>query len=270
MHKFPITGQPRLRIAVPAGSVTVTAVDGATETTVELTAIQHGHDAGDRVLDSARVYADGDTVVVEVPGDRGLFRNRVPAVRCVVTTASSAVLDVRVASADVEVRGQVGDARISTASGDVRLEQAAGRLEVATASGDVRADRVAGDLSVTTASGDLEVGEVRGDVTAKSASGDVRVGHVYGSVRHSSASGDLTLDTASGGSVTAQTMSGDVAVGVESGVTAWLDLSAVSGRVSSDLPITDDRPEGSGDPLTLRVRTVSGDIRVRRATAAAV
>jgi len=270
MQSFPITGVPRLRVSVPAGSVRITAVDGATETTVDLRPTRGGDDVVARLVEHATVAAEGDTVVVEVPGDRGLFRSRVPAVSCVVTTAADAVLELRVASADVEVRGRVGDATITTASGDVRLAESTGRVEVAAASGDVRLDLVAGALSVTTASGDVEVTEVRGDLSTKSASGDVRVAAAHGAVRHSSASGDLTLDTADGRSVTAQTMSGDVAIGVGAGVTAWLDLSAVSGQVTSDLPVSDDRPDDAGDPLSLKVRTVSGDISVRRTHRAGV
>jgi Putative adhesin len=270
MQSFPITATPRLRVALPAGSVSISAVEGASETTVDLRPVRGGDDVAARLLETAKVTAEGDTVIVEIPGDRGLFRSRVPAVHCVVHTAADAVLDVGVASADVEVRGRAGDAKLTTASGDVHVAESSGRVEISGASGDIRVDAVAGDLSVTTASGDVAVGEVRGDVSAKSASGDVRVGVAHGSVRHSSASGDLTVDAARGRTITAQTASGDVSVGVASGVTAWLDLSAVSGQVRSDLAVSDDRPDDGAEPLTVRVRTVSGDILVRRSQRAGV
>ena len=66
-----------------------------------------------------------------------------------------------------------------------------------------------------------------------------------------------------------KTVSGDAAVGVVPGRRVWLELSSVSGRMRSDL---DDEPSGAeadAGPATVSIsaRTVSGDVRVRRAAA---
>jgi hypothetical protein len=53
-----------------------------------------------------------------------------------------------------------------------------------------------------------------------------------------------------------------VTVAVLSGRRVWLDLSSVSGRLASELD--DDGPGTGPAELTLAVRTVSGDVRVRR------
>jgi hypothetical protein len=56
--------------------------------------------------------------------------------------------------------------------------------------------------------------------------------------------------------------SGDIVVGVATGVGVYLDLSSVTGSVTSKL----DEAEGGDDvPLEVTCRTVSGDIRIIRA-----
>ena len=262
MTSFPITGTPRLRVSVPAGSVTAQAVDGATETTVELRPADGDSDSANRLIDRARVEQDGDTVV-DLQGDWGFLR-RVPRIDCVIRTVTGAGLDLKVASADVQVLGRWGAARLASASGDVRVEEADGEVEVKGASGDVTVRRAGGEATVTTASGTVTISEAAGDVDAKTASGDVSVDRVGGSLHHVSASGDLRVRTAAGRSVSAQTASGDVTVGVAPGRATWLDLSAISGRVSSELPVSDDRPGDAEQALSLRIRTVSGDISVCR------
>ncbi len=57
------------------------------------------------------------------------------------------------------------------------------------------------------------------------------------------ASGDITVEDARAGVVSLNAASGDLHVGVRSGVTAHLDVSSVSGRIRSDLPIKDAPPE---------------------------
>ena len=63
------------------------------------------------------------------------------------------------------------------------------------------------------------------------------------------------------GDLKVQSVSGDVDIGVGPGLALWLDVSSVSGSTSSDLELGEKPGEG-GIPVELRVRTVSGDIRV--------
>jgi DUF4097 and DUF4098 domain-containing protein YvlB len=85
----------------------------------------------------------------------------------------------------------------------------------------------------------------------------------------STASGDVTVGAATGDAVQIKTVSGDTSVGVVPGLRVWLDLSSVSGRMDSQLE--DDGRSGEGPPeLTLTLRSVSGDMRIHRTTAAPV
>jgi hypothetical protein len=58
-----------------------------------------------------------------------------------------------------------------------------------------------------------------------------------------------------------------VQVGVRKGVAARLDLSSLSGKLRSELPVEDTAP-GGGAGLDLRARTVSGNILVTAAAPA--
>ena len=69
-------------------------------------------------------------------------------------------------------------------------------------------------------------------------------------------------------------MSGDVRVGVGRGTRVWIDATSVSGDLGSELglddrePDTDEPDPGGGPVVPLRVKTVSGDVSIVRATEA--
>ncbi len=176
--------------------------------------------------------------------------------------------------------------RIQSQSAEVTVTGPAERLEVRTASGEVRVDDVYGPSVIQTASGDIAV---RSTATCdlRSASGEIAVRHVSGNAVVHSTSGDIQLDVA-GGDVNARTVSGeirvldvrsgrvelvavsgDVEIGIHAGSLAAVDFSTVSGRTDTDLPVSDSAPTEDDDQdaplLELRVRTTSGNIRVRRA-----
>jgi DUF4097 and DUF4098 domain-containing protein YvlB len=155
---------------------------------------------------------------------------------------------------------------VHSASGDVYVETVTGNLDAKLSSGDLLVDEVTGDGGAHSASGDVTIGGVGGDLRITTASGDVRVSRCAGSATARTASGDIILDRVHRGEVKANTASGDVQIGVQRGTGVWLDLSTVSGSTTTDLAIADDQPEQPRDTkVTLRVRTASGDIRVRRA-----
>ena len=81
-------------------------------------------------------------------------------------------------------------------------------------------------------------------------------------------SGDVELD-ATGAGVVVSSVSGDVAVAAVPGLVLWIDAQSVSGTMSSELDLGDDLSEPGQDAVELRVRTVSGDVRVARSGAAA-
>ena len=62
-----------------------------------------------------------------------------------------------------------------------------------------------------------------------------------------------------------QSVSGDVVVGMAPGQSLWFDVASVSGDTTSDLDVGDAEAVGAeGATVEVRVRTVSGDVRIRR------
>src|SRR5216683_3244686 len=117
---------------------------------------------------------------------------------------------------------------------------------VVTASADIRCTGRLGGLKARTASGDLDVDVINGPVVVSTASGAVRLRAI------STGRGEIA------------TVSGDIGVGIPAGVGVYLDLSAVSGQVRSEL----EPSEAGGDAdLTLQCRTVTGDVLVSRTAA---
>lgn len=279
MHRFPTPAPTTLRVDLASGSIAIDTVDGG-ETTIELAPLCQGDDAAAELVARARVEQVGDAVVVSVPTTSGTLR-RVPEVELVARVPTGSSVDIRTKSADVTSTGELARFDSTTASGDIRVQHVTGTVEIRTASGDVSIRRVDADaqvqsasgsvsiaaalgpVTVGTASGDIDVTRAGGPVTATTASGDIRLGELAAGADGRTASGDIEVRTARCGPLQLNSASGDVRVGVPAGTLAWLDVASMSGDVSSTLDPTDG-PDGDSPTLEVRVRTMSGDVGVRR------
>lgn len=217
-----------------------------------------------------------------------------------VTAPAGSGVRVQTQSASAVTTGIADRVEVRTASGDVRLEQVLGRSVVQTASGDVTIADTA-ECDIRTASGDIEVRRVRSEAQLHSTSGEIRVDGAGDDLSARTVSGDVKVADAAPGRVELITVSGDVEVGVHAGVLAAIDLNTVSGSTHHDFVVSDEPPAGGRaaasdtvDPaagpgaeavasdlptastsaheapaaepvLELRVKTTSGDIRLRRA-----
>lgn len=190
-------------------------------------------------------------------------RGRVRSSRVSATVPPGCRVEVRTASADVRLDGELGVARLTTASGDMYVE-AVSSLHVATASGDLQVGRVGGEAELSTGSGDVRGDEVDGSVTATTAAGDVRLGRVAGDLVFSSVSGDLRLDAFEGDDLVVKTVSGDVDVALPSGIRVSPEIKTLSG--SMFLPEKRTAPDPAAAKRRVRVafKSVSGDLRIRR------
>jgi DUF4097 and DUF4098 domain-containing protein YvlB len=154
---------------------------------------------------------------------------------------------VRSGNGDVRVERIDGDSDVSTGSGDIQLGVVGGSASVSTGSGDVRIDSGGAALDVKTGSGDVEVGTAPEHVSARTGSGHVRI------------------DAVGAGSVRARTASGDIHAGVLDGTAALLDVSTVTGRVSSELAAGAEPTRDEGR-VRLQLASVTGDIELVRVT----
>jgi hypothetical protein len=222
---------PVVDVRNPAGSVTVTAVDGAAEVSVEVEALD---DAAEHLLDRVAIdVSEGRPLRLRVAVPR-LQPFGAPAFAVRVGTPAGATVRVRAGSADCDLRGPLGPVVVTSASGECSVDDCA-ELQARSASGDVRVGTVHGPATLGRASGGVRIGSAGGAVEVRTASGDVGVGSAGGDTSVRSASGDVAVDRTTGGDVRLTTVSGDVTVGVLPGRRVWLDLSSVSGRLASDL-----------------------------------
>lgn len=268
MTVFDVHGPVKLRLAVPAGRIEVEPGD-AGRVEVELSALRN--DAGTlQALEATRVDAvergGGHEIRVEAPrAERGLLSfARQPKIGVRVRCPSGCDVEIDSSSADVRLGVECGVVSVKTASGDVSAGRVAA-LAVTSASGDVAVDAVERDLSVKTASGDVVARTLGGVVAVHSVSGDVKLGHVAAACTVGAVSGDLLIESLVGGGLRANAVSGDVVVAVESGLRLWIDAQSVSGSMRSDLDFGDAPAGADEDVMELRIRTVSGDVHIRRA-----
>lgn len=233
--EFPAENPISLRLRIPDGSVTVTAAQTATAT---VTLDANGPFGGGEAA-GTRVEFDHDTLSVLAPDHASL-------------------------TATVELP-QGSSCTMHTASADVRCHGHLGALDIHTASGDVHAEQASGAAVIVTASGDVFLGEGT-DIDVKTASGDIALGHASGAIAVKTASGDVAVAEASGIRTEVMTTSGDISVAVAPGTGVYMDLSSLSGTVRSDL---DPAEETSAADMTVHCRSISGDVQVSRAAAAA-
>src|ERR1019366_6825151 len=180
-------------------------------------------------------------------------------------------VDVSLPSSDLTAQSIGGSLSVKTASGDLSASKVAGSVKVRTVSGDVDLDEVGGDVSVTVVSGDVSIGSASSHVDVTSINGDVTVTDARAGASMKSTSGDVTVRRAWSGSVRAATVSGDVVVGIPPGRGISVDARSMSGDLSSEIDLGDRSASESGDGSAVKItaHSVSGDVEIQRASAAA-
>ena len=248
-ERFEVEGQVRVELHLPSGeAVLLPAEPGVVEVSVE------GSLADEFVIERV-----GGRLLLRTPKDS---RSRWDSFAVTVRMPAGCGLRVRAASADVTAEVKLGSLVVEVASGDVVVESVGEYANVRAASGDVEIGAVAGEAAITTASGNITVGEARGRAVLHSASGGVQAGRVFGPLSVSTQSGDLDVGRYEGGDLNCNSASGDVRVGLPSGRDLEVEIDTVSGDIRSDFSTED----GDGATARLRVKTISGDIALVRAT----
>lgn len=262
--EFPRTEPIDLHMHLTSGRVGI-AAEPTEMITVDIRSIRPArHD--DDYADDVRVdYADGRLEIVE-PQLQGWLRNG-PNLDIAIVLPTGSDCWVSTTSADITCTGELGSLDAKTVSGEITSGPVAGDLEVTTTSGKATVGDVSGTATVKSASGSVELSRVDGDASVQTVSGRIRIGAAAASATLRSASGRVNVDSLARGCAEITTVSGDVKVDVATGVGVYLDLSSISGKVSSDL----EPSEASNDvALRLQCRSVSGSLRVGRAVLADV
>lgn len=273
-HEFAVTGPIHVRASVRSTDVVVTA--GAPD--VATVRLESSRDAAERNAFAAATIVEltDDVLRIEARLPRFFSRGRT----CVhVTIPAGSSLQVETGSGDITVTAPLTRAAVRAGSGDIDLAvvddidltTGSGDIRVmtlrtgwvTTGSGDVTVDTVTESLRTRTGSGDVGVGSAT-RLESTSGSGSVTVDRLEGEAVARSASGSVTVRRAVAGAMELRSTSGDVTVAVERGTAVLMDFSTVSGRMRSGLDAGGE-PSPDEQRLELRVRTVSGDIDIRRA-----
>lgn len=215
---------------------------------------------GDAV-EQTRVELTGNRLVVHAP--KALPLRSLP-LAVTVRAPSGTHVQVRAGSANVTVTGAAGRADVLTGSGEVKLDRADGAAMVRTGTGAVRLGPTLSGLQVRTGGGDVEASSLSGSATLVTGTGDIWLGATAGEIMARTGTGDLSVADAATGSLELITGSGEVRVGIRPGVTAEIDLTSGSGKVSTELDLATEPPNGE-IPLQVRARTGSGTAVVTRA-----
>jgi len=281
MQTFTTPSPVALTVKFAAGDLQVLA-EGRDTTTVDVAPANPSNNADVEHAAATTVEQRGDEIVVSAPDAKRWF-GRTPKLAVTIAMPTDSSATVFVESADVRLQGQLGETDVNSASGDVRFDHVAS-LTATTASGEVRGDAVTGDAKVKsasagvrvdwiggtadamTASGDLILPAVGRDAHVRTASGDVALGVIGGSVTAKTASGDMRIESVREGRVEVDSASGDLWVGIAQGTAAWLEVQSLSGDVTSELQGA-DAPDDDAPTVTVRARTLSGDVAIRRAPA---
>src|SRR5437763_3643112 len=209
----------------------------------------------------SRIEKLGNRLVVQAPKT---WQMRNVPLSIVVHAPAGSHVEVRAGAADVKVAGTAGRTDVMTGSGEIKLDRADGKAIIRTGSGAITLGPTLSGLQLRSGSGNVEASSVTGAATLATGTGDVWLGAVSGEVMARTGSGDLSVADAGSGSLDLITGSGEVRIGIRGGVTAEVDLTSSSGKVSSELDVAGAAPEG-GVNLRVRARTGSGDAVVTRA-----
>lgn len=269
MTRFETPGAVRLRVALGAGEVSIETGEEP-EVVVDVLPLRDDKASREAAAETRvehREVGGGHELAVEVP-KRGFAKGRDASIAVRIRCPHGADLVLSAASADVDARGRLGTVYVKSASGDLALQVVEGSLGASTASGDVTVAEVLGAAKVKTASGDVEVKRAGGDLDAALVSGDLTVGEALGAVVVSTVSGDVRVGEAGGGSIELKSVSGDIEIGMRPGLRLWIDANSLSGSMMSELAITDTKPADDAPLVELRAKSVSGDVRIRRAATA--
>ena len=256
-RKFTVTGPASVKVSNIRGLVDVQPGE---EGVITVTAVKYA-DSGDADRTEIEIEQASDGSVRAKTDFRKrwewLFDWRSPCrVDYTVRVPRACAVKVRGVSSDIVVRGLAGEFDLKTVSGPIRVSELSGRVAARGVSGDIHGEGITGPLEVETVSGEIGL-----------------TGSTLSSVMATSVSGSIAMDTLAGeGPYRFKSVSGRLEATVRSGTGWTVEMSSVSGRLRTELPITKDvsrdrqrTAEIQGGGPMIHFNTVSGDIRVQQA-----
>jgi DUF4097 and DUF4098 domain-containing protein YvlB len=241
-RELTVDESPTVRIAIRSGRVNVEGGDPGV--------VRFMVDTNDPTFE---IRQGADAIVAE--GGRGG--------RAFVTVSVPPMADVEIGtgSGSVDIDPPVGRLDVTTVSGKIDFDSAT-RLQARTTSGGIRGNRVDGEALVVTTSGDIKLSEILDRADLSSSSGSVVIGSCAGTVSCATLSGNVRIGEMTGPSAKIKSMSGGVRLGIPPKTRLELDANTLSGKVS--LPSPNPSPEPPEREISLKVRLVSGNLKIER------
>jgi hypothetical protein len=270
IRTFPLHGSIRLDCRTGFGAVTVHAAEDTTEAAVTISQREADSDA----LSRTQVELRGSTLSVRAPKPRGtvfdmpFFSSRWAhrdALDIEVTVPAGTAMSITSWGADVCVTGRAGNVDLAGGSTASEIADVDGNLRLRVGSGASQVGRVRGSALVKSGSGDAQFDEVGGALSMLCGSGNLQVAVARGPVRMRAGSGTASIGRAHG-DINLISGSGGMSIGLPPGQPARLEVTTGTGRLDSELPVSDAAPDTSAAAITIRARTGSGNIRLYRAT----
>jgi hypothetical protein len=161
-------------------------------------------------------------------------------------------LTVGTISGNVELRGQLGQARVTTVSGSIRVDRAE-ELDARSISGNIEVQHCSGRCSLRTKSGSAVCNSAR-DALLSTVSGKITLDEASGKVRAQTVSGSVHVGSQRNSDVAVQTLSGSVKIAVPHGLRPDTRTKSLTGR-----PRVECEP---GSDCRIAVRSMSGKIEI--------
>jgi DUF4097 and DUF4098 domain-containing protein YvlB len=159
---------------------------------------------------------------------------------------------------------ETGPLRLTTSRGEVSVARVAGDAKVVNGSGGVRVDAIDGAALIGNDQGEARIGDVTGNIRLIGMNGDFHVERAHAGVEAKTANGSIRIGEISRGSVVVTAASAEIEIGIRAGTAAKLDVRTLTGTVHNSLKATSG-PSETDETASVRVRTHSGDIVIRRA-----
>jgi len=269
MTTYPTPEPVQLILRIPAGRIEITATD-TQETTVDVQRIDskgRDDDTSDVRVEFRDSKRGPGQLLAVVDRNRHVWFGRQASYDVRIQTPNGAQVQAVTASAEVTGTGRFDSVNVRTSSGDVSFENVTGRMSIKSASGDVRVHESAGSATLASTSGDIHVGAAGGHVSASLVSGDLHVDEVADGIKARTVSGDLSIQAVDKGAIDLNSVSGDAIIAVLPGKRVWMDVMSTSGDTFCDLDSSGGGGSAGSADVDIRVKTVSGDVRILRATA---
>jgi hypothetical protein len=268
-NTFPVSGPLDVSCRFGHGTLTVRLTDDLSEARVEVVPREPDSDVDTRFTIEQR----GDKLLVEGPKPtRGLFdlsiftgkfssRESVD-VQLVVPAGSS--LKLATFAGDIGTSGRAGNVEIGTGATTIELDQIDGDLKLRYGTGASQVGRVSGSAQLKAGNAALTIAEIGGDLDIAFGSGSLDLGIAGGAIKLRAGTGSATVGRAQA-DIDVVTGSGDLTVGLVPGYQARLDVVTGAGRLHTEMPVEQEPSKALGS-LTIKARTGSGDVLIRRAS----